>query len=94
MTARTDMLLGTHADQIKAALAVSERVLLGQWVSLPEMIVARDVIEARTNAPRLLALMNERIEQRREARRAAVDGAIFLMFAAIVFVVVLNLGGF
>lgn len=77
--------------QLTTALDVSSRVFSGEWVSLPAMIVARDVIDSHTHAKATVALLGTYIDSRRdEIRKEAARGTIREELVAMVGLVVIG----
>ena len=75
------IITGDRDEQLAAALEISASVFSGERVSLQAMCVARDVIDARTNAKRTVALLGTYIDARRdeirtEARRFTIRDAL------------------
>lgn len=72
-----DMITSDPDGQLAAALDVSSRTFSGEWVSLPAMIIARELIDSRTHAKATVALLNTYIDARRdEIRKEAARGTI------------------
>jgi hypothetical protein len=103
----TALITGDRDGQLTAALEISHRVFSGEPVSLQAMWTAREVIDSRTQAKATVALLTTYIDARREAirtearahehrgtiRAALLDAAILAGFGAVVFVVIMNMGG-
>jgi hypothetical protein len=70
------LITGDPDGQLDAALSISDRVFSGEPMSLQAMVVARKVIDCRTNAKATLALLDSYIAARRdEIRRDAASAA-------------------
>ena len=101
----TDLITGDIEAKLAHAREVAQWVERGHCQSLATMIVARDALathghDTDVDAETILdaAILASRKQMHRAARAkdirdAAWDGLIFLVFAAVVLIVVLSLGG-